>query len=632
MYNVVKKRLILLVTFATVFFSFTFSQDRFTIIESKLKELAVKDSPGLNDKVDLSVNGVSIQDFIRGIATTSNLNISIDPLLTSKVYNNFSNVTVIDVFIFLCKKNDLDIAFVGNIISFLPYNAPKPPPETYVPKEIKITFDKNTDFISLDLSNDSLYLVAKELTRITQKNIVFAPELSSKLLSGYILNMPFSKAMDQLSFANDIKISTVDDNVYAIEKKDKEVQAKLSQSKSVTAPVQGLNIKQEPNFHVSIDAVNIPIADIVANVSKELAYNYFLFSELKGNATMKVTNVTYDQFLTYVLNATDYTYRKQADLYMIGDRNIEGLRVTKLVQLKYRTIEKIVDFIPAELKKKVDMKIFPDLNGIILSGSQPSILEIESFIRDIDQIVPVITIEVMLVDVRNSKTLSAGIEAGIGESPKPTNGTLYPGVNLSLSSSAVNNIISGINGFGIVNLGSVTPKFYLTLKALETQGVLKLRSTPQLATLNGNEAKMSIGKTEYYPETQTTIIGNVTGWAQTATQWKSVNADLSLSINPIVSGNEQITLEIKVKQSSFTERISPNAPPGTITRDFSSLIRVKNQEMIMLGGLDENSVSDTGSGVPFLSRIPVLKWLFSSRTRAKSNNKLTVFIKPTVLY
>jgi type IV pilus assembly protein PilQ len=632
MYNVVKKRLILLVTFATVFFSFTFSQDRFTIIESKLKELAVKDSPGLNDKVDLSVNGVSIQDFIRGIATTSNLNISIDPLLTSKVYNNFSNVTVIDVFIFLCKKNDLDIAFVGNIISFLPYNAPKPPPETYVPKEIKITFDKNTDFISLDLSNDSLYLVAKELTRITQKNIVFAPELSSKLLSGYILNMPFSKAMDQLSFANDIKISTVDDNVYAIEKKDKEVQAKLSQSKSVTAPVQGLNIKQEPNFHVSIDAVNIPIADIVANVSKELAYNYFLFSELKGNATMKVTNVTYDQFLTYVLNATDYTYRKQADLYMIGDRNIEGLRVTKLVQLKYRTIEKIVDFIPAELKKKVDMKIFPDLNGIILSGSQPSILEIESFIRDIDQIVPVITIEVMLVDVRNSKTLSAGIEAGIGESPKPTNGTLYPGVNLSLSSSAVNNIISGINGFGIVNLGSVTPKFYLTLKALETQGVLKLRSTPQLATLNGNEAKMSIGKTEYYPETQTTIIGNVTGGAQTATQWKSVNADLSLSINPIVSGNEQITLEIKVKQSSFTERISPNAPPGTITRDFSSLIRVKNQEMIMLGGLDENSVSDTGSGVPFLSRIPVLKWLFSSRTRAKSNNKLTVFIKPTVLY
>jgi type IV pilus assembly protein PilQ len=632
MYNVVKKRLILLVTFATVFFSFTFSQDRFTIIESKLKELAVKDSPGLNDKVDLSVNGVSIQDFIRGIATTSNLNISIDPLLTSKVYNNFSNVTVIDVFIFLCKKNDLDIAFVGNIISFLPYNAPKPLPETYIPKEIKITFDKNTDFISLDLSNDSLYLVAKELTRITQKNIVFAPELSSKLLSGYILNMPFSKAMDQLSFANDIKISTVDDNVYAIEKKDKEVQAKLSQSKSVTAPVQGLNIKQEPNFHVSIDAVNIPIADIVANVSKELAYNYFLFSELKGNATMKVTNVTYDQFLTYVLNATDYTYRKQADLYMIGDRNIEGLRVTKLVQLKYRTIEKIVDFIPAELKKKVDMKIFPDLNGIILSGSQPSILEIESFIRDIDQIVPVITIEVMLVDVRNSKTLSAGIEAGIGESPKPTNGTLYPGVNLSLSSSAVNNIISGINGFGIVNLGSVTPKFYLTLKALETQGVLKLRSTPQLATLNGNEAKMSIGKTEYYPETQTTIIGNVTGGAQTATQWKSVNADLSLSINPIVSGNEQITLEIKVKQSSFTERISPNAPPGTITRDFSSLIRVKNQEMIMLGGLDENSVSDTGSGVPFLSRIPVLKWLFSSRTRAKSNNKLTVFIKPTVLY
>ena len=608
------------------------TEDRFTIIETKLKELAAKDVPGLNDKVDLSVNGIQVQEFIRGIATTSNLNVSIDPALNAKIYNNFANVNVIDVFMFLAKKNDIDLSFIGTIISFAPFNAPKPLLPAYVSRQIKITYDKNTEFITLDLNNDSLPLVAKELTRITQKNVVYSPELSNKVLNGYILNMPFSKAMEQLSFSNDVKISSAEENVYLIEKKDKEVQAKTSQSKSSTAPVAGLTIKPEPNYHISVDAINIPIADIVANVSKEMGYDYFLFSDLKGNATLKLSNVTFDEFLGYILNASDYTYKKVIDMYMIGDRNLEGLRATKLVVLKYRTLEKIVDFIPADLKKGVDIKAFPDLNGLILSGSQPRINEIEAFIREVDKVVPVVQIEVILVDTRNTKTLATGIEAGLGTKPKTTGGTLYPGLDMTLGASTINEIISGINGLGVLNLGNVTPNFYITLKALETQGYINIKSSTQLSTLNGNEAKLGTTTTAYYLEVTNTLTGSLNPTSQVSQSYKSVNADFTLSINPMVSGDEQITLDVAVKQSNFTERISPSAPPGTISRDFKSTLRVKNNEMIVLGGLDETTINNSGSGVPFLSRIPVIKWFFSSRTRSKSKNKLTVFIKPTVLY
>jgi type IV pilus assembly protein PilQ len=114
--------------------------------------------------------------------------------------------------------------------------------------------------------------------------------------------------------------------------------------------------------------------------------------------------------------------------------------------------------------------------------------------------------------------------------------------------------------------------------------------------------------------------------------WKPVNADLSITIDPQVSGDEQITMEIKVKQSSFTERVSNTAPPGSINRDFKSLVRVKNGEMIMLGGLEEDQTNNSGSGLPGLSRIPVLRWIFGNRTKTKSENKLTIFIKPTVIY
>ncbi|MCP2937984.1 type II and III secretion system protein, partial [Salmonella enterica subsp. enterica serovar Typhimurium] len=77
----------------------------------------------------------------------------------------------------------------------------------------------------------------------------------------------------------------------------------------------------------------------------------------------------------------------------------------------------------------------------------------------------------------------------------------------------------------------------------------------------------------------------------------------------------QITMSIGVTQSSFTERISQTAPPGKLNRDFQSMVRVKNGEMIMLGGLEENSTSNSGRGLPLISRVPVLKWIFGSRTR-----------------
>jgi type IV pilus assembly protein PilQ len=57
---------------------------------------------------------------------------------------------------------------------------------------------------------------------------------------------------------------------------------------------------------------------------------------------------------------------------------------------------------------------------------------------------------------------------------------------------------------------------------------------------------------------------------------------------------------------------------------------VKNQETIILGGLEQKRKQDSSSGVPFLSRIPILKWLFSSRTKTDSDSRLNIFIKPTI--
>lgn len=614
------------------------AQDRFATIENKLKELS-KDSQGLLEKVELSVNGVAIQEFIRGLATTNNLNVSVDANLDTKIVNNFSNVNVSDVLLFLCKKYDLDISFIGNIMSITKYNAPPPPVEVkvYKPKDLKINYDKPSNQLSIDLNNDSLQQVARELTRISGKNVVYASDLSGKMVNGYIQNMAFNAAMDKFAFANDLKVTPTDDNFYLLERSDAAGKSgsgqRTSSGSSYGSLPANLNLKVSADKLITLEAYNTPISDILGNVSKELKCSYFQFTEPKGNTSLNIANASYDDFLTLLFNGTDYTYKKEGEIYLIGDRSIEGLRATKVLTLKYRSVEKMVDFIPAELKKGVDVKVFTDLNSLIVSGSQPRIAELESFIRDVDRVVPVVSIEVMIVDVNNTHTVSSGIKAGLGDAPTVTSGTAFPELNMNLGAGSINSIISGINGLGIVNLGKVTPNFYLSLQLLEQNGDVKINSTPLLSTLNGNEAKMSIGETRYYEENNTNTITTQSTTTVQSKTYKPLQAEFSMTINPIVSGDEQITLDISVKQSSFTNQSSGKGSPfNTTSRDFQSLIRVKNQEMVMLGGLDSDTKNETGSGVPLLSRIPVIRWFFSSRTRSKTKSKLTIFIKPTVIY
>ena len=113
--------------------------DRIEILKRKLETLS-KQSKGLNEEVDFSVTGITIQEFLRGLAESNELNISVDPTINVRVYNNFNNVEAKDILLFLCKEYDLDIRFVGSIMSFYSYRAPLQLPEPVKPKEIDIQY------------------------------------------------------------------------------------------------------------------------------------------------------------------------------------------------------------------------------------------------------------------------------------------------------------------------------------------------------------------------------------------------------------------------------------------------------------------------------------------------------------
>ena len=182
------------------------------------------------------------------------------------------------------------------------------------------------------------------------------------------------------------------------------------------------------------------------------------------------------------------------------------------------------------------------------------------------------------------------------------------------------------------NIGKVVPNFFATIKAMEANGDLKIRSTPKLATLNGHRATFSNGQTSYYAVTQRNIYGTDNPQTTEFTNYYPIDVELGLTIKPSVSSDGQVLLDIFVIQSSFGQRIAEDAPPDINSRTFTSIIRMQDQDIAILGGLEEQYKNNSGSGVPFLARIPVIKWLFSKRKREASKSKLTVLIKPTIIY
>jgi len=720
----------ILLCFFTLLSALTYSQDnkRIEQIRNHIEAIAA-DTPGLGEKVNIKIKEAALSDFLIAVSEIHKVNLSVDPALKQiNIVNNFTDVSVADLILFLCKEYNLSVEFTGNILSIRPFAAPK---EIPVEKAIDVGYDYNDNLLSLNLKEDKLYDAFKKIMDSSGKNLVFAPGMENLPLTAYIKSMPFDAAINKLAYANDLVVSKTRDNFYLFDRLDGAGPTATAPSNDAAGIRQSRPVRnRKSNFFftvtdsekqlLDVDFENTPISSIVYDIGTELQIDLFIASPLEnaGNATVKAKNITFDELLLKIFEANakngatvaaqnrvstsqydgvnsgvaipatgneTYTFMKKDNIYYFGTKTQLTVRNVKAIPMMHRSIEllgdpataektvgrtqtnfnnyngnslgstngnyqqqqqqsqntakesapseSILTIIPDEVKRDLDIKIDKELNSFVVNGPAENIQRFESFIKYIDKPVPVILIEVMLLEVSRSAIIETGISAGIGTKPTVTTGGVFPTADITLGAQTINKIINGFDGFGSLNIGSVVPNFYLSLKALETNGDLKIRSSPRLSTLNGHKASLSIGETTYYVVTSQNYYGSQITQTSEIKNYQPIDADLSVTIRPLVSGDGQITLDIKVIQSSFNgEKIDKDAPPGINSREFTSIVRVKDQDLIVLGGLEEKVKNDSGSGVPLLSRIPIIKWLFSSRKREDSRKKLTVLIKPTVIY
>ena len=617
------KRLILLICIVTNFTNLFAQTDsaRFALLQEKLY-LAKNADLSFAEKIDLSVSNISVAELLKNVAKASNtnLNVNIDNQIT--ITCNFKQISISDLIFFVCKEYNLDIELVENIVIIQPYQALAPEPV------LELFYDSLRQTVSFNFSNAKLIDVSKKITEYTDVNIIVSQDLFEQPISAFGNKMPISEAIHIIAAVNHLLSQRKNDKTwYVFRIEDTENDSGANQFDFNEINIDSLR-------RITAHVPNGNVRELILEVSRKLNLNHFLTDNLDHKTAIFVDSVDLETFFKVLFSGTNFSWRVENGVYIFGNNEGDNkLSIVRVIPMKYRTVDKVKEIIPESMKQNMEVITFHDLNSLVLFGKLQSVSKIIEFLEEIDKSVPLILMDIIIVDATDTDVLESGISAGLKTEPTTTSGSLSPGVDISLGAASINQLINTFNGFGSINLGKVSQNFYVNLKFLEEKGKIIIKSTPRLSTLNGNKASLKSGETKFYRESQTNIIGTQNPLQSESYIWKEIQANFTLDILPYLSQDSSITLDINIIQTEFTERENKDedGPPGTITRSFKSIIKVKDQEMVLLGGIEKNMQTSTSKGLPFIARIPILKWIFGSSSKNVSSQKLNVFVKPTII-
>jgi general secretion pathway protein D len=287
----------------------------------------------------------------------------------------------------------------------------------------------------------------------------------------------------------------------------------------------------------------------------------------------------------------------------------------------------------------------PSTNSLVITAPEPLYRQVRGMIDQLDERRAQVYIESMIVEVTGSNTADFGFQwqgllGGKNSSTYLVGGTNFSttGTNLiTIDQAQVSGNASGISLSPGLNVGLVRNFFgSLGLAAianfLQSQANTNIMSTPNLVTLDNEEAKIIVGSNVPFVTGQFTQTGGATTNPFQTIERKDVG--ITLRIKPQIGENGAIRMTIFQESSSLSADTAPgtsNAGPSTNKRSIESNVVVDDGQILVLGGLIEDSYTDNKSKVPLLGDIPYIGNLFRSETRTKKRTNLMVFLRPTVL-
>jgi general secretion pathway protein D len=296
------------------------------------------------------------------------------------------------------------------------------------------------------------------------------------------------------------------------------------------------------------------------------------------------------------------------------------------------------------LSKDVSVVADKATNTLIITANRDDYRTIEGVIRQLDVPRPMVYIEALIMEVSVNKNFNVGVEwrglkdvgslNGLGSDATAvgmagfTGQSVIPQVNATTGAVSMPSGLSlGIIGAGITIGGVLFPNIGAVLQAYQDDSDVSILSTPQLLTLNNEEAEINVGKNVPYitrSDTSTTSPGTTYGQSY---EYKDVGVILKITPNI----NEEQFVRLKIDQQVTKLAGTQTSTPTTLKRTAKTTVVVKDKETVVIGGLIDDSTSVDNYQVPWLGDIPILGWLFKSRSKGREKSNLFIFITPHVV-
>jgi type IV pilus assembly protein PilQ len=428
---------------------------------------------------------------------------------------------------------------------------------------------------------------------------------------------------------------------------------------------------------ISMDFKDADLANVFRIIAEVSNLNIITTDEVKGKVSVRLINVPWDQALDIVLRSKSLGAVQEGNVLRIAPisslnkEEQEQLNAQKLIELakveatsreeEARTArEAVFDTIPVSYSKASELlaKIKPQAskygkldsddrtNVLIIRDLPQNIESIKALVARLDTATPQVLIEARIVEVDTTFTRELGVQWGgtyrtgtstqfgvtgvqdstgaslanggaINSSNIPPFSAAAPAPNYAVNLPAA--IGQGAGGGILFGILRDNLRLDLSLSALEAAGKLKIVSSPKVVTVDNKEATIEQG---------TQIPYSTVSASGTNTQF--IDATLSLKVTPHITPDGRVSMRLEAKNDSPGD-VGANGQPAINKKKATTEVLIGDGETTVIGGILQVQRQENQVGLPWLSKIPVLGYLFRKDTNAARNRELLIFITPKIM-
>jgi type IV pilus secretin PilQ/predicted competence protein len=421
---------------------------------------------------------------------------------------------------------------------------------------------------------------------------------------------------------------------------------------------------------ISLDFKDGDLQDIFRLFADISGLNVVVNPGVSGKVTLKLTEVPWDQALDLILKTNGLGYTLEENVIRIAkltdlqkeeqdrrklqeEKALAGDLIDFTKRVSYAKAGEMSEVIKkaGALSARGQINVDTRTNTIIIRDLPSYVEKSKDLIAELDRATPQVEIEARIVVTTRNFTRDLGIQWGFNQEYSPrlgnTTGVAFPnsiilngggvpgaglpsdqngqasnaGIGHAGRGYAVNLPASQFNSAIGLSLGNVLGSFNLdlALTALERQGRGRLLSTPKVTTQNNQAAEIKQG---VQIPIQTVANNTVTVVFK--------DAVLTLKVTPQITDAGTVILNLEVENNAADFSNLVNGIPPINTQSAKTIVLVKDGSTAVVGGIYQSNEQTNQSRTPFLSKIPLLGYLFRNRFVTSTNNELLLFITPRI--